>query len=283
MRPILTRPLNLSWLALLLMALCLTPPQVSAQRNARDMVPDGMEMPQWTVDPEFLYDAFAFVRVRYEVDGFFGRGTGGRYERWLTDAPDSEINFGWRLQQMTSMLVHPDGVFLDLLDPRIYNYPFLYIVEPGRLHLSDEEATALKAYLNNGGFLMFDDFWGSRDRRNVEGELKRLFPEKQVQELSLDHPIFHSVFPLKELPQVPNVETGTLSQYTGITTERGAGPPFYGALYDDKGRMMVILCHNTDNGDGWEREGENEYYFREFSEKKAYPMGINILFYVMTH
>ena len=53
--------------------------------------------------------------------------------------------------------------------------------------------------------------------------------------------------------------------------------------FDDDGRLMAVICHNTDLGDGWEREGEDRWYFREFSEKKAYPLGINIVFYAMTH
>ena len=71
----------------------------------------------------------------------------------------------------------------------------------------------------------------------------------------------------------------------GITWERGeeGRQVHYKGIFDDKGRMMVIICHNTDLGDGWEREGVYEYYFREFSEKKAYPLGINIVFYAMTH
>ena len=90
---------------------------------------------------------------------------------------------------------------------------------------------------------------------------------------------------MKEKPQIPNFETGEASQVNGgITWERyDAKTPHYRAIFDDKGRMMVIICHNTDNGDGWEREGVYEYYFREFSEKKAYPLGINIVFYAMTH
>ena len=109
-------------------------------------------------------------------------------------------------------------------------------------------------------------------------------PEREPAELPLDHPIFHCVFDLKERPQVPNVARGTWSQYDGVTWETpDSREVHYKGIFDDKGRVMVIVCHNTDLGDGWEREGENEYYFREFSEKKAYPLGINIIFYAMTH
>jgi hypothetical protein len=117
--------------------------------------------------------------------------------------------------------------------------------------------------------------------------MKRVFPNREPEELSLDHPIFHCVFDLKEKPQIPNFRTGEESQHTHITYEYGHGPgvetPHYRAIFDDKRRMMVIICHNTDLGDGWEREGVYEYYFREFSEKKAYPLGINIVFYAMTN
>jgi hypothetical protein len=117
-----------------------------------------------------------------------------------------------------------------------------------------------------------------------------VFPEREAQEISMDHPIFNCVFPLNQKlqgvpPQIPNYRLGMASEWNGgITWERSdAQTPHYQGIYDDKGRMVVIICHNTDLGDGWEQEGVSEYYFREFSEKKAYPLGINIVFYAMTH
>ena len=89
------------------------------------------------------------------------------------------------------------------------------------------------------------------------------------------------MFTLKEKPQVPAIQ---IWRGTGLTYERwDAQVPHYRALFDDSGRMMAIICHNTDLGDGWEREGEDPEYFRQFSETKSYPMGINIIFYAMTH
>jgi hypothetical protein len=131
---------------------------------------------------------------------------------------------------------------------------------------------------------MVDDFWGEAQWLNMYGQLKRVLPEREPVELPLEHPIFHCVFDLKEKPQIPNIGRGTMSQYDGVTWETyDSKEPHYKGIFDDKGRVMVIICHNTDLGDGWDREGENEYYFREFSEKKAYPLGINIIFYAMTH
>ncbi len=251
-------------------------------------------VPDWETDREFARDVFTFVRIRYS-SGYGGgrgrgRGRGGRYGRgfsggnWATDYPDSELNFSYRLHQLTSMEVDPDGVILDLTNPELFNYPFIYIVEPGRLVFSEEEVKILRRYLLNGGFLMVDDFWGEAEWYNFYYEIKRVFPDREPVELTLDHPIFHAVFDLKEKPQVPNIMAALEGRSQGITWERAdARTPHYKAIYDDKGRMMAIICHNTDLGDGWEREGENEWYFREFSEKKAYPLGINIVFYAMTH
>ena len=113
-----------------------------------------------------------------------------------------------------------------------------------------------------------------------------VFPDREPTELPLEHPIFHCVFDLKKKPQVPGVEWTARAQATGKTWEKDGKEyetPHYRGLFDDKGRLMVLFCHNTDLGDGWEREGESEFYFKEFSEKQAYPMGVNIVFYVMSH
>ena len=199
---------------------------------------------------------------------------------WDTDWPDSEFNFSFRLHQLTSMEVNPIPIYMELTNPELFNYPFIYIVEPGSLVFREEEIKNLRRYLLNGGFLMIDDFWGRAEWYNIYGQMKRVFPEREPIELTLDHPIFHCVFELKEKPQIPSIDFAL----RGETTERRDAPRaiFYG-IYDDKGRMMVIICRDTDLGDGWEREGENEWYFHEFSEKKAYPLGINIVFYAMTH
>lgn len=232
----------------------------------------------WTNTPGFEFDTFCFTRVRYEHRGRGGRGG------WTTDTPDSDLNLSFRLQQMTSLRVDPEGRFIRPTDPDLYNYPFIYIVEPGGLSLSEEEIVALRKYLLNGGFLMLDDFWGEYDWSNVEEVMGHVFPDRGFVELSLDHPIYQRPFLIKAKGQVPNVRTGIESQFDGVTWERwDAQEVHHRAIFDDNGRMMVIATHNTDNGDGWEREGENDYYFHQFSEKTAYPLGINIIFYAMTH
>lgn len=248
-------------------------------------VNDADRPPAWENPKAFKHDVFTFARIIYDFNGFGRRGT------WDTDYEgygQAELNLGYRLRQMTSLQVDDRtiGKALRLTDPDLQDYPFIYIVEAGSLYLSDEEATALRKHLLNGGFLMIDDFWGEADWRNMTGELKKAFPDKEWVDLPADHPIFNGVFKLdKDKLQTPNVGLGTESEWNGgITWEReDAKEVHFRALYDDKGRIIALACHNTDNGDGWEREGDNIYFFREFSEKKNYPLAINILFYTMTH
>ena len=293
------------WFIILLIMACIGVSVVFAQRYSNRRSSYRRSVPDWEPDKEFSHDVFTFVRIRFasgyggsEYGGRSGRRSGrgfrGDYGRgygrgfsggnWATDYPDSDLNFSFRLHQLTSMEVNPDGVVLELTDPKLFDYPFIYIVEPGRLVFSAEEVKILRRYLLNGGFLMVDDFWGEDEWYNFYREIKRVFPNREPRELNLSHPIFHAVFDLKEKPQIPSIGVALQGRNYGITWEReDARVPHYKAIYDDKGRIMSIICHNTDLGDGWEREGEDEWYFREFSEKKAYPLGINIVFYAMTH
>jgi len=253
-------------------------------RTAREMPTHSTGTPLWTNPGGFDKDVFTFTRIRYASAGGGYRRGGGN---WLTDAPDSDLNLSYRLQQMTSLKVSPDGRFLSLTDPELVSYPWIYIVEPGRLAFTDEEVPLLRKYLLNGGFLMVDDFWGDSEWNNLEREMKRVFPDRAFTELSLDHPLYSCVFQIKAKGQVPNVRVGEASQYTGVTWEEfhdgDVRTVHHRAIHDDKGRMMVFAAHNTDNGDGWEREGEYEYFFKNFSEKISYPLGINVVFYAMTH
>lgn len=233
-------------------------------------------VPEWEVDSEFKDDVFTFVRVKY--NSFRG------WSRWSTDYPDSDLNFSYRLQQLTSIKVDPNGKILELTDPELFDYPFIYMIEPGGLEFTDEEVVALRRYLTNGGFLMVDDFWGEAEWDNFYYEIKRVFPDREAVELPLEHPIFHCVYDLHEKPQIPSINIAQWGRSQGITWEReDAREVHYRGIFDDDGRLMAFIGHNTDLGDGWEREGEDPWYFREFSEKKAYPLGINVVFYAMTH
>lgn len=251
-------------------------------RRSRDWREVGRQgVPTWEVEQKFGKDVFTFVRIKYDSSGY-RRGNG-----WSTDFRDSELNFSLRLQQLTTIKVNPEPIVLELTDPSLFDYPFIYIIEPGGLMFHPEEVTALRKYLLNGGFLMVDDFWGDEEYKNFYDEIKRVFPDREPVDVPLEHDIFQCVYPLNEKPQLPSINNAWQGKSTGVTWEPRYGSDtskaIYKAIRDDADRIMVFICHNTDLGDGWEREGEDPWYFEEFSVKKAYPLGINIVTYAMTH
>ena len=252
-------------------------------KTPREVESHSTGTPVWTNPHGFEKETFTFARV------WRGRTQGGPPGNWATDTPDSDLNLSYRLQQLTSLKVNPDGRFIHLTDPDLGDYPFIYMVEPGSLYLTDDEVVALRKYLNNGGFLMLDDFWGYSEWRNAESVLKKVLPDRSFVELPLDHPVYHCVFEIKTKGQVPNFGLGVQSELDPfhrtweLNHDGDVRTVHHRAIFDDKDRIMVIATHNTDNGDGWEREGEDPVYFQRFSEARAYPLAINIVFYLMTH
>ena len=246
----------------------------------RRPMPARNEFPTWEIQPNFKHDVFTFVRIQYDSYGSFGW-----WSRWDNDFPDGDWNFSFRLQEMTSLEVAPMSKVMRLTDPELVNYPFIYMAGVGKIVFSQEEQTSLRTYLLNGGFVMMDDFWSRESWDNVLHEMHGVFPDREPVELNIDHPIFHNVYDLKKLPQVVDIRTwrdGYLYEHRHGDSGGDVAPHFW-AYFDDHGRMMALLCHNNDLGDGWEREGEDHEYFLRFSEKMSYPMGINILTYALTH
>jgi hypothetical protein len=262
-------------------------PEIDSVKTAREVPVRVEPVPMWTNAPGLVRDVFTFARVRYtrHEEGWRRGGF------WYSDMPDSDLNLSFRLQQLTSLHVDPNGRVIDITDPELFDYPFIYMIEPGLLKFEDDEVPVLRKYLLNGGFLMVDDFWGTPQWENFEREMKRVFPERAFSDIETNHPLFSVVFPMarpKEQLQVPNVRIGRMAGETGeVTWETHGGEECrdnrFRVLFDDKGRLMVLACHNNDLGDGWEREGEDQAFFRRFAEGISYPLAINILFYVMTH
>lgn len=235
------------------------------------------------LDPKFKEDVFTFARLRFGADLGYRFG-GGRL--WDDDSPEADLNLIFRLYQVTSLKVRPGLNYIDITTKDLANYPFVYLAAAGRLVLTDDESTALRHYLLNGGFLMVDDFWGDDQWQHFYEQIKRVFPNREPVELTLDHRIFHTVFDFKKAPQIPSVGAflRTRQSYDpGWPYFDKNHDPHYYAIYDDKQRMMVIICHNNHFGDGWEHETDDTSYFDSFSEPMAYPMFINILVYAMTH
>ncbi|WP_116344417.1 DUF4159 domain-containing protein [Blastopirellula marina] len=246
--------------------------RLGGRRGFRGSPPEFGAKNDWEIDEHFQHDAFRFARVKYSSYGW--------RDKWAVDFPESDLNLPHRLRELTSMEVHPQSVIVELTDEKLSDYPFLYLVEPGDMLLSDDEVRGLRRYLLNGGFLMVDDFWGEQEWDNFYQNIKRVFPDREPEELPLEHDIFHLVYDLQEKPMIISIG----AWMGGRRTERpDAQEAHYKGIFDDKGRMMAIICHNTDLGDGWEEEGVDPTYFKEYSERFAYPLGINIITYAMTH
>jgi hypothetical protein len=233
--------------------------------------------------PGFEEDVFTFARLRFDAETGYGFG-GGRL--WDDDSPEADLNLTYRLHQVTSLNVRPGLNIIDITTKDLAKYPFVYLAAAGRLILSQAEADDLRRYLLNGGFLMVDDFWGDEQWQHFYEQIKRVFPDREPVELTLDHRIFHNVFDFKKEPQMPSV--GVFFRYR-VSYEphwpyylKSHEPHYYG-ISDAKNRLMAIICHNNHYGDGWEHESDDESYFDTFSEPMAYPMFINILSYAMTH
>jgi len=257
-------------------------------RTARETAPHSIDLPVWTNPPAFAQDVFTFTRI------IFKSSPGGpSWLGWVNDYPDADLNLSGRLEQLSSIRTDPDCRVLKLTNAALSEYPFIFMSHPERMELRDEEVSALRAYLNNGGALMADDFWGDRSWAHFEEVMKRVLPNRTWSELSMKHPLFHCVFdlhgPMKDL-QVPTLQLWRRGYdpedpqaFPSVFRGPGSRDMHVRAWLDDRQRIMVLALHNTDTGDGWEREGEDEVYFHQFSETRAYPLAVNAVFYLLTH
>ena len=264
-------------------------------RTARETAPHSAETPEWTNPPEFKNDVFTFARVIFQSDRSGGRGGGfGRHLGWWVDYPDADLNFSYRLQQLTTIRTDPDARVLKLTDRDIFRYPLLYMEHAGYMRLGDEEVDALRRYLTGGGALFVNDFWGAQEWDGFAREIARVLPQHRWTELSIDHPIFHCVYDLRgpmHRLRVPTMQFWNEdadpddpdSFLQRVDRGEGSEQMHVQAMFDDAGHLLILAIHNSDVSDGWERENENRLYFDRFSEKTAYPLGVNIVFYLMTH
>jgi hypothetical protein len=255
--------------AAFLLLICLPLMAWPAQRNRQSRLPGFFERSDSTGPAEFT-----FVRLKY-----YSPGRGFRRGAWATDYPKADEQFiyglrGWARSRL-DISDEPDAV--SALEPQLFKYPFIYVVEPGFMELSQEEAAALREYLLRGGFMILDDFWGEYEWWNVQEQMQKVFPEYQIQELPLTHPVFHCYFNINEVVQVPNIGNA----YRGITHEKGGIIPYYLGIHDNTGRLLVFIARNTDNGDAWEWIDDPGYPLKY--GLAAYRLGMNVIVYAMTH
>jgi hypothetical protein len=173
-----------------------------------------------------------------------------------------------------------------LTDDALFECPFTLMEDAGTARFTDSEVQRLREYLLKGGFLFVSDFHGTAAKEQFDEEIGRVLPRDRYPIVDLtppDHPLWRMMFPVTHLPQIASIQTwrrtggGTLERWN----ENGT-PPDARGIADAHGRLMVVMVHNSDIPDGWEREGEDPEYFFRFSPE-AYAVGIDILLYAMTH
>jgi hypothetical protein len=216
---------------------------------------------------------FHFVRLIYSDNAL---RFGGR-ERWLTDWPDAEQHLLGGVRRLTRIDTDQEGRYLSIMDESLFDYPWLYAVEVGAWLLSDEEAARLRDYLLRGGFLVVDDFHGSREWAGFTESMHRVFPDRAIVDIPINDPVFHVAFDLDEQVQIPGIQ----SVYSGLTYERDGYTPHWRGIYDDNGRLMVVINFNMDLGDAWEHADAPEYAL--LYTTRAYKYAINYILYAMTH
>jgi hypothetical protein len=221
--------------------------------------------------PSWPTEEVHFVRMYYEGGGRWGRGG------WLTDYPEAEYHFRMGVNRLSRVDIGERARMLELTDDIIFDYPWLYAVEVGSWYLSDSEAARLREYLLRGGFLMTDDFHGSREWQGFVESMQRVFPDRPIVEIADEDEVLHVVYDVHERVQIP----GIAALNYGVTYERDGVTPHWRGIYDDDGRLMVAINFNMDLGDAWEHA--DDAFYPEKYTALAYRFAVNYVVYAMTH
>jgi hypothetical protein len=229
--------------------------------------------------------AFNFCRLMYNS---VRREAGG--QGWWTDYPDADTNFSIRLGELTKTRVsrqangEPNYLVVRPTDDELFQCPFVIIEDAGTAGFTDEEVLRLREYLLKGGFMWVDDFWGTFAWEEWRDEIARVLPpvDYPIVDLTPAHPLFRTMFEVQRIPQIPSIAHWRRTD--GGTSERGYDSDVVNlrGISDPHGRLMVLMTHNTDIADSWEREGEDAQFFYSFSPD-GYAVGINVMMYAMTH
>jgi hypothetical protein len=176
--------------------------------------------------------------------------------------PSSLPNLLAALRTRTTLRVAAEEKVVTLNDDELWNVPYLYMTGHGNVHWSDRDLATLRRFLQQGGFLHADDNYGMD--ASIRRELGRLFPDNQLVEVPLDHPIYHLIYDFpKGIPKI-HVHDGKPAQGFGIFLD---------------GRLAVYYSYQTDLGDGW----EDPEVHNDPPEKResALRMGVNLFAYAV--
>jgi len=254
---------------------------LAAQFGQRFRLPEGPAVPPRYPPKNFEDGNFMICKLQYTSVRSEAMGVG-----WSTDYPYAGINLMTRLSELTRTSVsrdengEPNYWVIRLTDDALFHCPMLMPSDVVTMGLSDEEAAHLRAYLLKGGFLWVDDFWGTAAWLQWSEQIHKALPEYKIFDIAPDHVVEHMMYPA-EVEQTTNINNWIR---TRNTSERGSDSPHadFRGIADDRGRLMVVMTHNTDYGDTWERESENREFFEKFSPK-GYALGVDVLLYTLTH
>jgi hypothetical protein len=265
-------------------AICAVAGLASAQQFGRVRLPEGPGVPPRYPPKNFEDGTFMICKMQYTSVRYEAMGVG-----WSTDYPYAGINLMTRLSELTNTPItkgegeggEPNYWVVHLTDDALFHCPFLMGSDVGTIGLSAMEASRLRDYLLKGGFLWVDDFWGTPGWLQWTREIHKALPEYPIFDIPEEHPIRHILYPVEEVEQTTNIQNWLR---THDVSERGDDSPHadFRGIADEQGRLMVVMTHNTDMGDTWERESESREFFENFSPR-GYALGINVLLYSMTH
>ena len=246
-----------------------------AAATAAPLAASGQELPLLTEPP---VAEFQFSRLIYPSGYGWGRGSA------LVDWPDAEYHFMQGLTRLTrvdgAIVSRYDGNgarMVNLRDDALFDYPWLYAVEVGDWYLDEYEAARLREYLLRGGFLMVDDFHGSRGWYGFNQSLQKVFPDRPWIEIPESDEVMHVLYDLDKSTQIPGIR----ALYSGRTWEGDGVNPHWRGIYDDRGRLLVAINFNMDLGDAWEHADTPGY--PEPMTAMAYRFAVNYVIYAMTH
>lgn len=214
---------------------------------------------------------FTFARLVYGTAGY------DQWPGWQADWPEAEIHFSQGLDRLTAIEVSPEDVLVRMSGDEVFDYPWVYAVEVGRMSLNAQEVAQLREYLLRGGFLMVDDFHGHSEWQRFEQVMSQVFPRRTVEDLPNGAEPFHVLYNLEKREQIPGIR----ALMNNRTWEKGGKIPRWRGIVDDDGRLMVAINFNQDLGDAWEHADDSRYPASLTTQ--AYRLGINYVVYSMTH
>lgn len=249
----------------------------------RGRIREGYGVPIKRMPEGFSDGTFSVCKLMYRSVRTEWLGMG-----WATDYPYAGINLMTRVSELTKTPISRNGRgdpnywVVTATDANLFRCPYLMAADVGTLEFSEPEVERMREYLLKGGFFWVDDFWGTAAWEYWSKQIRRVLPEFPIFDIPPEHPIRHTLYNLDTIPQVTAIQAWRGSGFS--TSERGEDSKYvdFRGIADDKGRLMVVMTHNTDIADSWEREGEDREYFLQFSPR-GYAVGINVVLYSMTH